>query len=612
MSCRSNLLLPLSTFLLLLSLPLSFSLNFDGTLLLSFKYSVLTDPLSVLDSWDYNAATPCLWTGVACAAVVNNLGVVEQFRVVGLSLPNSKLAGTVPEYLGFIPHLRTLDLSGNFFNGTLPESIFNASELRVLDLSGNAFTGSVPEIAAGNLRAVNLSENALVGGVPRGVVSSRNLTTVSLRGNRLSGEIPAGIGSSLQVFDVSGNLLSGSLPAEFGGGSLRYLNLSSNQLTGAVPPGFASGIPANATIDLSFNRLSGEIPASAALLNQKAEAYAGNADLCGKPANKLCTAPSTLSAPPNANTTSPAAIAAIPKTIGSAPELGSATAASTTNNGAQITTQHGLKPGAVAGIAVVPLAAVGVLATLFLYIYQKKKTAASAAAAKDGSIPTAATAHEFKKDLEIKETTRTLPAWHCLTITNGEETSESTTSESDDGSNRVSGHPAVENPEPKKERMLVMVDGETELEAETLFKASAYVLGSSGATIVYKAVLQDGSAFAVRRIGESGGGRRRKEFENQLKAAAKLRHENLVRIRGFYWGDDEKLVICDYVSNGSLANVGCSKSLLNLLFIFCKFWYDIALCMIGFSLYLGVISINSLSESGYELKIFLKLTICWF
>lgn len=526
----------LYTFLLflLLSLPQSLSLNFDGTLLLSFKYSVLTDPLSLLDTWDYNAATPCLWAGVACSAVVNNLGVVEQFRVVGLSLPNYKLSGTVPEYLGFIPHLRTLDLSGNSFNGTLPESIFNASELQVLDLSGNAFAGSV-----------------------RGVVASRNLTVVSLRGNRLSGEIPAGVGS-LQVFDVSGNLLSGSLPAEFGGGSLRYLNLSSNQLTSAIPPGFASGIPANATIDLSFNRLSGEIPASAALLNQKAEAYAGNADLCGKPATKLCTAPSTLSAPPNANTTSPAAIAAIPKTIGSAPELGSTTASTTTNNGAQITTQHGLKPGVVAGIAVVPLAAIGLLATLFMYVYQKKKTAASAATTKEGSIPTA-TAHEFKKDPEIKET-RTLPAWTCLTITNGEETPESTTSDSDDGSNKVSGHPAVDNPEPpKKERMLVMVDGETELEAETLFKASAYVLGSSGTTIVYKAVLQDGSAFAVRRIGESGGARRRKEFENQLKAAAKLRHENLVRIRGFYWGDDEKLVICDYVSNGSLANVGCSK-----------------------------------------------------
>lgn len=107
----------------------------------------------------------------------------------------------------------------------------------------------------------------------------------------------------------------------------------------------------------------------------------------------------------------------------------------------------------------------------------------------------------------------------------------------------------------KREKYLVIVDGETELEIETLLKASAYILGSSGQSIVYKAVLEGGMTFAVRRIGESGV-ERLKDFENQVKAIAKLRHPNLVRVRGFYWGEDEKLVICDYVSNGSLASVG--------------------------------------------------------
>ncbi|KAF8413987.1 hypothetical protein HHK36_001985 [Tetracentron sinense] len=36
----------------------SFGLNTDGILLLSFKYSVLSDPLSVLASWNYEDATP--------------------------------------------------------------------------------------------------------------------------------------------------------------------------------------------------------------------------------------------------------------------------------------------------------------------------------------------------------------------------------------------------------------------------------------------------------------------------------------------------------------------------------------------------------------------------
>ena len=97
-----------------------------------------------------------------------------------------------------------------------------------------------------------------------------------------------------------------------------------------------------------------------------------------------------------------------------------------------------------------------------------------------------------------------------------------------------------------------MVDGETELEAETLLKASAYILGASGSSIVYKAVLADGTAFAVRRLGE-GGLQRFKEFQTEVEAIGKLRHLNIVTLRPYYWSIDEKLLIYDYVPNGSLA-----------------------------------------------------------
>lgn len=106
------------------------------------------------------------------------------------------------------------------------------------------------------------------------------------------------------------------------------------------------------------------------------------------------------------------------------------------------------------------------------------------------------------------------------------------------------------------------VDGEKELELESLLKASAYILGSSGSSIMYKAVLEDGSTFAVRRIGESGMERFR-DFENQVRVISKLVHPNLVRIRGFYWGIDEKLVIYDFVPNGSLVNARYSELLLS-------------------------------------------------
>ncbi|KAF3670279.1 hypothetical protein FXO38_07175 [Capsicum annuum] len=106
---------------------------------------------------------------------------------------------------------------------------------------------------------------------------------------------------------------------------------------------------------------------------------------------------------------------------------------------------------------------------------------------------------------------------------------------------------------------LVTIDGERKLELETLLKTSAYILGANGSNIMYKAVLEDGTTLLVRRISESVM-ERFKDFENQVKIIAKLVNPNLINIRGFYWGTEEKLVIYDFVPNGSLADAHYSKS----------------------------------------------------
>ncbi|CAK8573918.1 unnamed protein product [Lathyrus sativus] len=534
---KLNTLLRVSSFLVLLLLQYSVALNSDGIFLLKFRYSILSDPLSVFENWNYDDATPCSWHGVACSEL-GSPNTPDFFRVTSLILPNSQLLGSIAEDLGFIQNLHHIDLSNNFLNGSLPNSIFNSSQLQFLSLSNNVISGKLPQLVSlsTNLQILNLSDNAFVGSIPENLTSLQNLTIVSLKSNYFSGEIPNGF-NSVVILDLSSNLLNGSLPSNFQGENLQYLNLSYNKLSGAIPQTFTRHIPEKVTIDLSFNNLTGPIPES--LFNQKTESLSGNSDLCGKPLKNLCTIPSTMSTAPHITNSSSPAIAAIPITIDSTPGNNTNTTSTTSTSGGS---QNSLKPATIAAIVVGDIAGMGILALIILFVYQqrKKRYPKSTTALQENKV-SETVAKQDQQDVK----THSLQCSSCCLTAKQEETSEATTS--DDSDRDIGNLP--------KEGTLVTVDGETKMDLETLLKASAYILGTSRASIVYKAVLQDGRVFAVRRIGECGV-ERMKEFENQIRVIAKIRHPNLVKIRGFCWGEDEKLVISDFVPNGSLSTIG--------------------------------------------------------
>lgn len=547
----------LGLFLLLVQ---SCGLNTDGTVLLSFKYSVLSDPLGVLASWSYYDKTPCSWKGVSCATQ----GLANTYhRVIGLSLPNSQLLGSIPATLGMIEHLQHLDLSNNSLNGSLPSSLFNFTELQFLDLSNNLISGELPDTIGQlrNLQILNLSDNALAGNIPDNLATLSNLTVVSLKNNYISGTLSSGF-EAVQVLDLSSNLMNGSLPPDFGGSSLHYLNISGNRLSGNIPAGFAEKIPGNATVDLSFNQLTGEIPQSNVLMNQESKAFSGNPDLCGEPTKTPCPVPSPPSSPPNISApTSPPAIAAIPKTI-TPQTLSPGSPIGPSKQGRQ----SGLRPATILGIVLGDVAGIGILALVFLYVYQLKKRKKNAESTLKREANTA------KDDWSSSSSeSRGFTRWSCLRkraedVEGSEATGSDDSEEEHQGGQRVQeNHQRQHEQEQGKGGTLVTLDaGEKQLELEPLLKASAYILGATGSSIMYKAVLEDGTALAVRRIGESSV-ERFKDFENQVRLVAKLVHPNLVRIRGFYWGSDEKLIIYDFVPNGSLANARYSKLSLNTL-----------------------------------------------
>nr|GMD99750.1 probable inactive receptor kinase At4g23740 [Ipomoea batatas] len=83
---------------------------------------------------------------------------------------------------------------------------------------------------------------------------------------------------------------------------------------------------------------------------------------------------------------------------------------------------------------------------------------------------------------------------------------------------------------------------------EDLLRASAEVLGKGTFGMVYKAILEDATTVVVKRLKEVGVGM--KEFEQQMEIVGSIKHENVIELRAYYYSKEEKLIVCDFFSQG--------------------------------------------------------------
>ncbi|CAL9122458.1 unnamed protein product, partial [Musa textilis] len=307
--------------------------------------------------------------------------------------------------------------------------------------------------------------------------------------------IPAGVWaemSKLVQLDLSSNDFEGPIPPDLGElDSLGgTLNLSHNRLSGAIPSELGN-LPSTVILDLRYNNLSGEIPGTGSLANQSPTAFLDNPGLCGFPLTITCDGP--VGAP----------------------------AAAEEEEG-----RRGMKAGLIAVISVADAAGVALVGLVLVCAYWKVK-------------------NQQKGRAKLGHGGAGLGRRWCL-FPCGAAMAEkkdgmSSSEEEDDHGGGVEGE-------------LVAMDKGFKVELEELLRASAYVLGKGGKGIVYKVVVGDGVAVAVRRLGEGGGGKY-KEFAAEVRAMGRVRHPNVVRLRAFYWAPDEKLLITDFISNGNLAAV---------------------------------------------------------
>lgn len=86
---------------------------------------------------------------------------------------------------------------------------------------------------------------------------------------------------------------------------------------------------------------------------------------------------------------------------------------------------------------------------------------------------------------------------------------------------------------------------------DDLLTASAEVLGKGCLGTTYKVMMETGTPVAVKRLKDMNA-LSKKEFVQQMQLLGQMRHENLVQIISFYYSKEEKLVIHEFVPDGSL------------------------------------------------------------
>lgn len=93
---------------------------------------------------------------------------------------------------------------------------------------------------------------------------------------------------------------------------------------------------------------------------------------------------------------------------------------------------------------------------------------------------------------------------------------------------------------------------------EEIYKATenfspANKIGEGGSGSVYKGKLKDGSIVAVKRARKNKHDKYLLlEFKNEILTLSKIEHLNLVKLSGFLEHGDERIIVVEYVGNGTL------------------------------------------------------------
>ncbi|KAK6934117.1 Serine-threonine/tyrosine-protein kinase, catalytic domain [Dillenia turbinata] len=229
---------------------------------------------------------------------------MQHLRIIALL--GNRLTGPIPKEIGNISTLaelifsfekrigkmlsqyRNRVLESNQLNGTLPPELGNLKQISRLSMTtsdefielyldrlfnSNNFTGPIPNSFAKltTLMDFRISDNQFTGNVPSFIADWKNIEKIQIQASGLQGPIPHGIFSltnitDLRISDINGNATAFSSLSNLGNISMKNLVLRNCNLNGTLLD-YLGKITITNTLDLSFNKLSGEIPNSSSGLS---------------------------------------------------------------------------------------------------------------------------------------------------------------------------------------------------------------------------------------------------------------------------------------------------------------------------------------------------------
>uniref|UniRef100_A0A0E0CGF8 Protein kinase domain-containing protein n=1 Tax=Oryza meridionalis TaxID=40149 RepID=A0A0E0CGF8_9ORYZ len=377
-----------------------------------------------------------------------------------------------------------------------------------LQLERLGLSGAAPDLgllaALPGLRVLSLANNAIAGAFPN-VSALAMLKMLYLSRNRFSGVVPDGTFHTmrgLRKLHLSSNELSGPIPSSITSPRLLELSLAHNQFNGPLPD-FSQ--PELRYVDVSSNNLSGPIPEGLSRFN--ASMFSGNEYLCGKPLDTPCD---KFASPSNMSTFMTIAVVLI-----------------------------------VVGVI---LAAAGI-ATGVIGRRRRKRRRRRPGPGEPGGDQTPS-----------NPKLHTAPA---VNINRGSATAAASTAASTaaaaagtSASAAGGGGGAAAKRGGRRDehgRLVFVQESRKRFEIEDLLRASAEVLGSGNFGSSYKATLLEGPAVVVKRFKDMNGVGR-EDFSEHMRRLGRLSHPNLLPVVAYLYKKDEKLLITDYITNGSLAH----------------------------------------------------------